>query len=75
MATPLVNPMTDLWWVINFLERPEWQDSCLPPDCFWNTCISDNEDIENSNEKPTPGSNPYAVWAQGMNPYKEDPKD
>ena len=80
-ATPLVNNLRDLRWVVRFLEREEWLELSLPPDTF-----VDRDDLEDYHEmqrldpmdSPTPllnvpGTHPNAVWADNAAPFEDGP--
>jgi hypothetical protein len=74
-ATPLVNQMTDLRWVLRFLERPSWVEKELPRDCFRDSNLLDWEEFEDSANEPTLGSAQGAVWSPTMNPYEDAPEE
>ena len=80
-ATPLVNNLRDLRWVVRFLEKEEWHELSLPPDTF-----VDRDDLEDYREmqrldpmdSPTPlpnvpGTHPIAVWADNAAPFEDGP--
>ena len=80
-ATPLVNNLRDLRWVVRFLERELWLELSLPPDTF-----VDRDDLEDYREmqrlnpidSPTPlpnvpGTHPNAVWADNTAPFEDGP--
>ena len=80
-ATPLVNNLRDLRWVVRFLEREEWLELSLPPDTF-----VDRDDLEDYHELQrldpmdspaplpnVPGTHPNAVWADNAAPFEDGP--
>ena len=80
-ATPLVNNLRDLRWVVRFLEREEWLELSLPSDTF-----VDQNDLEDYRELQrldpidilaplpnVPGTHPNAVWADNAAPFEDGP--
>ena len=82
-ATPLVNNLRDLRWIVRFLEREEWLELNLPPNTF-----VDNDDLEerwdqqrrepwdSEDLEPLPnvlGTDHNAVWAPDAAPFEDGP--
>jgi len=71
-AIPLVNGITDLRWILRFLESSSWLTLLLPPDTFDYTLnIDDNWIADGSN---VPGTERGAGFTTVADPYKKGPE-
>jgi hypothetical protein len=71
MATPLVNGIEDLHWILHFLESSSWLTLQLPPDTFDYTLnIHDDWIADGSN---VPGTERGAGFTPDADPYKKGP--
>jgi hypothetical protein len=71
-ATPLVNDIEDLHWILRFLESSSWLTLQLPPDTFDYTLNIDDNWIEHSSN--VPATERGAEFTPVADRYKKDPE-
>jgi len=71
-ATPLVNGIEDLRWILRFLESSSWLTLQLPPNTFHYTLNIDDDWIANGSNGP--GTERCAAFTPVADPYKKGPE-
>ncbi|KAF8536360.1 P-loop containing nucleoside triphosphate hydrolase protein [Trichophaea hybrida] len=74
-ATPLVNGIEDLRWVLTFLQRDSWLEEYLPPDTFDQAAMEPQADDWQPNEMNLLlSTQPDAEYTKIANPYQRGPR-
>jgi hypothetical protein len=72
MATPLVNGIEDLHWILRFLESSAWLTLQLPPDTF--DCTLNFDDHWVADGRNVSGTGRGAGFTPDVDPYQKRPK-